>query len=124
MIDVIQLMSGKSSNHAGEAFRRLGPDLVARCERLRIHGKGKLTPVADATTLLEIIWELPGKAAKAFRRQSAHVIARYLGADRTLIDDIEARYERVPVATQAFMQAHVERPEVAPLMPDMRNFLE
>ena len=121
VIDVIRLVTGSSSAHAGQALSRLPPEMSARCTSLRINGKGKLTPVADALTLIEIVWELPGKAAKAFRRQSAHLIARYLGADRTLIDEIEARYERVPAAAQEFMQAHVERPEVVPLTESERT---
>jgi hypothetical protein len=114
-IDVIRLVTGLSSAHAGQALSRLDSKLITRCDQLRINGKGKITPVADAPTLIEIIWELPGKVAKKFRRQSAHLVARYLRADRTLIDEIEARYERVPVKFQAFMQAHVKRPEESPL---------
>jgi hypothetical protein len=119
-IDVIRMVTSCDVKRASEYLCRLSPELSAKCGQLRINGKGKLTPVADASTLVEIVWELPGKAAKVFRRQSAHLIARYLGADRTLIDEIEARFERVPAAAQAFMQAHVERPEVAPLSDDER----
>jgi hypothetical protein len=118
VFDVIALVSGKNSNDSNKVYQRLDLEFKSKCLKLRINGKGKRTPVADAPTLIEIIWELPGKAAKAFRRQSAHLVARYLGADRTLIDEIEARYERVPAAAQTFFQAHAERPEVLPLSDD------
>jgi hypothetical protein len=58
--------------------------------RLRINKKDKHIPVASATVLIQLVWELPGKATETFRRQSAHVIAHYLGADRTLVAEIEA----------------------------------
>jgi hypothetical protein len=85
-------------------------ELFENIDQLRINGKGHLTPVADAPTCVEIIWELPGKAAKAFRRQCAHLICRILGADRTLIEEIEVRYNRTPQSVKDIMTAHVERP--------------
>ena len=36
--------------------------------KIRINGKGRETPVADAATLIEIAWLCPGKAAVALRR--------------------------------------------------------
>lgn len=72
VIDVIRMIIGKSSSEAQTYFSRLGTEVRTRCSRLRINEKGLETWVADAPTLIEIIWELPGKAAKAFRRQSAH----------------------------------------------------
>jgi hypothetical protein len=76
-IDVIRLVTGSDVKRASENMSRLSSELTARCGQLRINGKGRITPVADAPTLIEIIWELPGKAAKSFRRQSAHLVARY-----------------------------------------------
>jgi hypothetical protein len=121
VIDVVRMITGKNSGHASETIENLSDELTGKIGHVKINGKGKLTPVADASTLIEIVWELPGKAAKVFRRQSAHLIARYLGADRTLIAEIEARFERVPAATREFMQAHVERPEAAPLSEEERQ---
>jgi hypothetical protein len=91
VIDVIRLITGKKSNAAGEAFQRLGRELVANCDQLRINGKGKPTPVCDAPTMVELIWELPGKAAKAFRRQCAHYIVRILGGDASLVEEMRDR---------------------------------
>ena len=114
VFDVIRMVTGQTE-HLSQTFTRLGSRLTSKCHKIYINGKGQMTYVADAPTLVEIIWELPGDTAKAFRRQSAHLVARYLGADRTLIDEIEARFERVPTEAKVFLQAHTERPEVAPL---------
>jgi hypothetical protein len=111
-IDVIRLVTGKDSRHAGEMLHRLGPDMVALCDQLRINGKGRETWVADATTLVEMIFDLPGKAAKTFRRQSANFICRLLGGDRTLIDEIEMRFDRTPDETKEFFLANAERTEL------------
>uniref|UniRef100_A0A6C0BR29 Uncharacterized protein n=1 Tax=viral metagenome TaxID=1070528 RepID=A0A6C0BR29_9ZZZZ len=92
VIDVIKWVTGQTSSNSQNTFRRLGADLGAGCTQLRINGKGRLTPVADAPTLVEIIWELPGKAAKRFRRQSAHWVCRILGGDLRLAQEIEKRY--------------------------------
>ena len=64
VIDVIRLMTGSSSGNARNILNRLPQELITKCNQLRINGKGRLTPTADAPTLIEIIWELPGKAAK------------------------------------------------------------
>ncbi|KAG5179318.1 hypothetical protein JKP88DRAFT_327157 [Tribonema minus] len=47
------------------------------------------TPCADARTLVEIVWSLPGKPARAFRRTSATTVCRVLGGDVSLVDEIE-----------------------------------
>ena len=80
VIDVIRLITGSSAQN----------QLKMSVTRLRINKKGKPIPVASARVLIQLVWELPGKATKTFRPQSAHVIAHYLGADRTLVAEIEA----------------------------------
>jgi hypothetical protein len=67
--------------------------LLNRIHKLRINGKGKPTPVADARTLVEIVWLLPGTAARAFRRSSANTVCRVLGGDMQLAREIEARHQ-------------------------------
>lgn len=62
------------------------------CCQLRINGKGKLTPVADAEILVEIVFLLPGKIARDFRRKRAAKVCRLLlGGDVTLVTEIEQR---------------------------------
>ena len=64
--------------------------------------KGKKTPVCDAATMVEIIWELPGKAAKAFRRQCAHYIVRILGGDASLVEEMKDRADVSTSSQQDF----------------------
>ena len=54
------------------------PDLHANCMQLRINNQSKETPFADAATLVEIAWLLPGKAATQFRRKGAETVCRML----------------------------------------------
>jgi hypothetical protein len=118
VIDSIRWMTGGTSSNAQTELKRLfksNPGLEKRCAEIQINGTGRACTVASAPTLIEIIQTHPCDAAKEFRRQSAHLIARYLGADRTLIDEIESRFERVPAEAKAFLQAHTERPEMTPL---------
>ena len=99
VIDVIRLITGQTSSNAQNIYKRLGAQctqiqkLTDECTQLRINGKGKKTPVCNATTMVEIIWELPGKAAKVFRRQCAHYIVRILGGDASLIEEMRDRAE-------------------------------
>jgi hypothetical protein len=93
VIDVIRLVNPNlSSSNAGHTLTKLGIDTGIRYDQLRINGKGKLTPVADARTLVEIVWSLPGKAARDFRRSSAQTVCRVLGGDLSLVQEIEARH--------------------------------
>jgi hypothetical protein len=104
VLDVIRLVNPEiPSNQASSTLKRLAtdlPDLASSCCQLRINGKGKPTPCADAKTLVEVVWSLPGKAARAFRRKSAIAVCRVLGGDLTLVDEIEGRY-RALQATEA-----------------------
>jgi hypothetical protein len=55
--DVIHIVSGKQENYASQAFARIkktNPEITPKCVRLKINGKGQLTPVADAATLQRI----------------------------------------------------------------------
>ena len=57
MHDVIGVVLSKMSRNAWQTLTRLSkqaPELHARCHILRINGKGKKTPVADAGTLHKI----------------------------------------------------------------------
>ena len=92
VIDVATGITGKATRHAADDVRtvvRELPELSEKIVQLRINGKGRETPVADLPTLVEIIWELPGKAAKKFRRTSAKYIVRILGGDPSLVDEIK-----------------------------------
>ena len=97
VIDVIRLVQGCNASDASTYFRRLvndlGTELGTRCPSLKINGKGQATPCADARTLVEIVWALPGRAAREFRRSSAETVCRVLGGDPSLAAEIEARHD-------------------------------
>ena len=109
--DVIRMVLGCSSSAAATTLSRLfvaSEAMVTRCDNIRIQGKGKPTPCADAKTLMEIVWLLPGKKAHAFRRQSSEKVCRLLGGDLSLVSEIEARHTSLQSteegrATQAFL---------------------
>jgi len=102
VIDVIKLVTGQNNDAASTIFKRLSNDVRTNCSKLRINGKGRETPVADAPTLVSLIWELPGKAARAFRRQSAHWVCRILGGDLRLAQEIEQRYVQTSQEAKSF----------------------
>ncbi len=94
VIDLIRMITGQTSSDSGKALTRLGLDLN-RCTNLRINKKGRETPVADSRTCVEIIWELPGKAAKEFRRACAHYITRILTGDSSVIVDVQHQLDEI-----------------------------
>lgn len=111
VIDTIRMVLGCDSSNANTSLGRLvlaNPELGARCTRLKVNGKGHPTLVANAKTLIEIVWLLPGKKAHGFRRQSSEKVCRLLGGDLSLISDIEARHATLQSteqgrATQEFL---------------------
>ncbi|KAG5188341.1 hypothetical protein JKP88DRAFT_177970 [Tribonema minus] len=96
VFDAISLICPANTRQANfEALRSLRescPELSRKMVHLRINGKGKSTPCADAATLVEIVWALPGKAARDFRRSSANLVCRVLSGDLALVEQIEARH--------------------------------
>jgi hypothetical protein len=96
VLDVINLMNPNrdksTASKAISALKQFDEELLNRIHKLRIIGKGKPTPVADARTLVEIVWLLPGTAARAFRRKSANTVCRVLGGDMQSAREIEARH--------------------------------
>lgn len=65
VLDVVKMVLRCDSSSANTTLRRLKedfPELGNQLTWLRINGKGQLTPVADAKTLIEIAMLLPGKA--------------------------------------------------------------
>ncbi|KAL3158971.1 hypothetical protein ABBQ32_011369 [Trebouxia sp. C0010 RCD-2024] len=90
--DVIALVTGKKGSYATQVLSRIkerNSELIPKCDRLKINNKGNETPVADAATLVEIAWLLPGKKAASFKRKGAETVCRMLGGDLTLVDEIQ-----------------------------------
>ncbi|CAM9867732.1 unnamed protein product [Pylaiella littoralis] len=105
VLDVIRMVQGCDSSAANTALTRLllatenmgtsGTHTLQhalQCTQLRINDTGRATPVADAKTLIQIIWLLPGKKAREFRHQSSEKVCRLLGGDFSLVAEIEARH--------------------------------
>ena len=89
--DVISVVTQKDNTHVTQTLARItrnNPELNPKCVKLRIKGKGRGTPVADAATLVEIAWLCPRRAATEFRRKGAETVCRMLGGDQSLVDDI------------------------------------
>ena len=78
-----------------------------------------MTPVADARTLVEIVWLLPGKAARAFRRTSAVTVCRVLGGDLTMVQEIEARHNALASTVEG---QHVQEFLVPDAAPSPKRF--
>ena len=110
-IDTVRMVLGNNSSAANTTLSRIllaHEDVGTRCTHAQINNKGKETPVADAKTLIEIIWLLPGKKAREFRHKSSEKVCRLLGGDMSLVSEIEARHATLQSteegrATQAFL---------------------
>ncbi|CAM9129855.1 unnamed protein product [Ectocarpus sp. 8 AP-2014] len=91
---VLEREAADGGNHSVQNTRHSAP-LADRVHYLKINGDGHVTPVSDAPTAIEIIWLLPARAAREFRKQSADTIARVLGGDVSLCAEIEQRCARL-----------------------------
>ena len=60
-------------------WNELGTELGTRCPTLRFNNQGQATPCADACTLVETVWALPGTAAREIRRASTEIEAAAAG---------------------------------------------
>lgn len=122
VIDVIKLVCpGATRDYANKALRRviakdrdeqeragqnettsnsISPWIANRVDYIRINGKGQITPVSDAKTIIEIIWLLPGRATREFRRRSAEIKCRVLRGDTSICAEIKSRCADVQSSEQ------------------------
>ena len=123
--DVVRCICGKTGDHPSQTLSRIlgaNPQISTKCAKLRIDGKGTETPVADAATLVEIAWLLPGKTAAQFKRQAAESVCRLLGGDLTLVDEIQQRHEELNgTAEQEFLLAEAQNDIRQPIVPCKRR---
>lgn len=61
--------------------------------------------MADARTLVQIIFEIPGNTAKALRQQFALDICRLIGGDENLVEDAARRYGGLSGNALSFVQS-------------------
>jgi hypothetical protein len=87
VIDVIRLITGQDSCHAGQTLTRLGQNLVdsKSISRIRINGNGRLSPVVDVSTMMSIIGALPGKRVKVIQGRLNQRAWRSINAWKDLI---------------------------------------
>jgi hypothetical protein len=122
VLDVIIAINNSSSREASVYFKRLDPEWATKCCRVKINGKGHETPVADAKTLIQIVWALGGKKAKAFRVQCSEYICRILGGDPTLVREMELRAAVTPPEQREFFMQNVPVPNLPPMQD--REFIK
>lgn len=119
IVDVIRIQSPESSpQYAAQMLSRflekededmLGssvqnctqPESIRdRIHHIKINGKGRITPVCDAKTLIEIMWGIPSLGCKSFKRECAQVICKVMGGDVSLCAEIEERRARLQSTPQ------------------------
>ena len=126
--DVIKVVTKATSAYAVRILSRIHmqhPENMTQCHKLKINGKGRETPVADAATLVEIAWLCPGKAAVQFRRKGAESVCRMLGGDLTLVDEIQRRHAQVAgTAEQEFLLADSQGNSNQVTLPELPYTLE
>lgn len=126
--DVIQLVTQGDPRYSARVLARLNehhPDLHPKWMKLKINGKGRETPVADAATLVEIAWHCPGKEAASFKRKGAETVCRMLGGDLTLVDEIQRRHTQVAgTAEEQFLLARNQGNHNQVAVPELPYSLE
>ena len=126
--DVTRVVMGNDHRCCARIFLRIHkphPELSTKCPPLRMNGKGRETPVADAATLMEIAWLCPGKAAVQFRRKGAESVCRMLGGDLTLVDEIQRRHAQVAAtAEQELLLADTQGNGTQVALPELPYSLE
>lgn len=76
VIDVVKMVTRKRERYASSILKNYLVD--TEFTELRINDQGDKSPVADASTLIEIIWDLPGNIDKAHRIECEQYIERIL----------------------------------------------
>jgi hypothetical protein len=105
LIDVVVILTGKSSKDAADAISDINNTYLEVSEKNR-HFSGQLftspkikyfkfpgqgqreTPVAEIDVVIEIIFLLPGAAAAKVRQQAAQLFVRYIGGDESIIEEV------------------------------------
>lgn len=95
--DLVNAISGNDPRHSNTYFTRMCgayPEVRTACVDFKFPGQGQRpTPVTDARGMVMIINMLPGPRAAQFRVSTAELLVRYLGGDKTLIEEINSNAE-------------------------------
>ena len=92
MVDVAMVVTGKSARNAARDVgfvEERRPEVYQKLSHFRFPGQGQReTPVTCATGIIELVLLLPGRMASRLRRQAAELLARYLGGDLKIVDEV------------------------------------
>lgn len=112
VIDVICAISSKDARYASNAVNRMRDDLKSQFTYHKFPRARNSTPMATAEVIINVIWELPGSAAREFRRQSARAICQQLHDDLEMAARLEPQ-SQAQRQTQSFLQGGLEIPAQA-----------
>jgi hypothetical protein len=93
-IDIVMLATGKDNHDSAQIIRKLEKsddvniaNFFIDVEKYQFSGPGqRKIYILDASEAIELLMMLPGKKAKAFRRESAALLTRLFSGDPTLHD--------------------------------------
>lgn len=134
VIDVIDGVTGRSGTNSMRTFKTLPEEIRNSCCRRQINGKGKKLWLASVQTLIQIVWCLPGPVAHDFRMKCARDICRIMGADPSLIAELEAKKQNriasemrlVPprtISKKRIMDLQIATPKKQKLLPISNDVL-
>lgn len=103
IVDVIKCIQATTNDNARRAWNRMKDKFQDDYVSVRI-GQYNV-PMANARTLVQIIFDVPGNSAKALRRQFAQDICRLIGGDETLVEDAARRYGGLSDDARSVIQA-------------------
>lgn len=109
VMDVIQAVTGRISKNVERTFNALPPEIQQSCSYRQLNGKGRRRWLAPVNVLIQIVWCLPGKVAHEFRMKCAQDICRIMGADPSLIAELEAKQHEIsPEQKAPFYQTMIK----------------
>ena len=92
VIDVSILVTGKDARKTAQDIgyvKERFPEVAQNLGLYKFQGRRQReTPVANIRGAIELVFLLPGRHAARVRREAASLLARYLGGDQTLVDEI------------------------------------
>ena len=92
VLDVTSAITGLDSGNSSNYYNRLReqfPEVSSSCSLFKFPGRGQRdTPIACVKGVVTIVMLLPGRAAAHVRKHAASTLARYLGGDLSLVDEL------------------------------------
>jgi hypothetical protein len=103
VIDWIMAITGQTKDNAGKMLRRIvqgDPAVRTKMSELQFEGeRQRPTPVTDSKGLLFILDKLPRKYVAQFQQERDTILARYLGGDTSIGEEVQAIREAQEQAT-------------------------